>query len=61
VNTGTSAALPSFLHDSLPGQLASATLDCSLTPLVAAAALPAAGGVHILRTRPIFAFRTLPV
>jgi hypothetical protein len=36
VDTGTSASLPSFLHDGAPGQLVSATLDGSLAPIVAA-------------------------
>jgi hypothetical protein len=61
VDTGTSAPLPSFLHDSLPGHLVSAMLDGSLTPVVALAALLAAGGVHILRTRPTLGLRALPV
>jgi hypothetical protein len=58
VDTGTSASLPSFLHDGLPGQLVSATLDGSIAPIVAAAALLAAGGVHILRSRPVLSLRT---
>ncbi|MFL6095789.1 MAG: hypothetical protein ACJ71Y_10110 [Blastococcus sp.] len=61
VDTGTSTLLPSFLHDGVPGQLVSATLDGSLAPIIAAAALLAAGGVHILRTRPLLTLRTLPV
>jgi hypothetical protein len=61
VGTGTSASLPSFLHDGLPGQLVSAMLDGTLTPIVAAAALLAAGGVHILRTQPVLGLRPLPV
>jgi hypothetical protein len=61
VDTGTSTSLPSFPHDGVPGQLVSATFDGSLAPIVAAAALLAAGGVHILRTRPLLTLRTLPV
>jgi hypothetical protein len=61
VDTGTSASLPSVLHDGAPGQLVSATLDGSLAPIVAAAALLAAGGLHILRTRPVLSRRTREV
>jgi len=44
-----------------PGGLVSTTLDGSLVPIVAAAALPAAGGCHILRTRPVLSRRTRAV
>ena len=61
VDAGTNSSLPAFLHDGVAGQLVSATLDGSLAPIVAAAALLAAGGAHILRTRPMLALRALPV
>ena len=57
MDAGTSSSLPSVLHDGLPGQLVSAMIDGSVAPVAAAAILLAAGGLHILRTRPTL---TLP-
>jgi hypothetical protein len=61
VGAGTSSSDPSVMHDGLPGQLVSATLDGSLTPMVTVAALLAFGGLHLLRTRPPVALRTLSI
>ena len=57
VDAGTHASLPAFLHDGLPAQLVSAAVDGSFAPVAAAAVLLAAGGLHVLRTRPTLALR----
>ena len=54
---GAHSSLPAVLHDGLPAQLVSASIDGSLAPVAAAAVLLAVGGVHILRNRPTFALR----
>ena len=58
MDVGTSSSLPSVLHDGLPGQLISAVLDGSVAPMAAATLLVAAGGLHMLRTRPTLALRS---
>jgi len=61
MGAGTSAHLPSVLHDGGAGQLVSAVLDGSPAPVAAAALLLAAGGLHVLRNRPTLAFRSFSV
>jgi hypothetical protein len=41
------------LHDGFAGQLLAPALDGSLTPLVSAVALIAAGGLYAVRSRPL--------
>jgi hypothetical protein len=52
VHAGTGSALPAA-HEGLIGHLTSAAIDGSFAPLATAAILLAAGGVHMLRTRPV--------
>ena len=51
VDAGHGSSLPGFAPVGLPGQLLSSGLDGSLTPLLSAAALLAAGGIFTLRNR----------
>jgi hypothetical protein len=57
MGAGVHASVPAVLHDGLSAHLVSASLDGSLAPIAAAAVLLAAGGVHLLRTRPTLALR----
>jgi len=59
MDAGTGSSLPAVLHDGMAGQLVGAVLDGSAAPVAAAALLLAAGGLHVLRTRPTLAFRSM--
>jgi hypothetical protein len=54
---GAHSSLPAFLPDGLPAHLVSASIEGALAPIAAAAVLLAAGGLHVLRTRPTVALR----
>lgn len=60
VHTGAGASLTA-VHDGLTAYLTSAVMAGSVAPMAAAAILLAAGGLHVLTSRPIQTLRPLPI